>query len=85
MSGLGCLSSCLQTGCKSGESPPARWAVVTNIFPLLWETSTLSNSFNVWSQDPFILLQVINDPKKRLLIWAISTDIYHIRNEQQKT
>lgn len=34
----------------------------------------------LWSQDPFTLLKIIEDPKELLFMWTIFTDIYHTRN-----
>lgn len=33
-----------------------------------------------WTQDPFTLLEVIKDPKELFFEWAISINVYHIKN-----
>lgn len=33
-----------------------------------------------WSQGPFTLLKIIEDPKEIFLMWVISVDIYCIKN-----
>lgn len=38
------------------------------------------DSQSFWSQDPFTLLKIIEDPKELFLIWVLSVDVYCIRN-----
>lgn len=37
-----------------------------------------------WSQEPYTLLKIIEDPKKLLFIWTVSDNINHTRNFNRK-
>ena len=37
---------------------------------------------NFWAQDSFAILKIIENLKKLLFMWVISTNIYNIRNSR---
>lgn len=81
---LDCLSSCLQP-LGSGDSAPALGCCrhFASSFLFSWGTSTSGSPPVVGLWIPLHSYKVWRTPRKSLLIWAIATDIYHIRNYQQ--
>lgn len=42
-----------------------------------------SGSQPVWSQEPFVFLQIIEVPKELLFMSVIAIDSYHIKNQNR--